>query len=388
MKGKICFLLFFILAFTTSAYALCEGSYFSETFDYAGTFASQGWTYSNGGCGFSCEKSTPITSPFSTNAFGYNSTMGGCIPCAFLYTRYIRKNLNVNFTEGTVYVSADIAELNLTSPLATNFIFQIGNNTGNSNFNIYVNRFGTTNDSLIFVDVEDVTGQDCEQGFNTTYPYSVPFLAQIDLNSKQYTIFFNNTAYCENYYLGDNHMFFVGGLSVSEQIDGNKNVSLFVDNIQVCSDFIQNVSGELGTPCDTGEDCDTGKCEFHSCVQKNGNEPCTKDSDCISGRCIANKCVKASLSQQLTASVTENFGYDTATLALIALILMIGIPIAILIAGLVYKSSLVALLGVVVFILLGFMFTFMGWLPPFLVLGLLVAILIVVIFIFMIKANS
>ena len=84
--------------------------YYNDSFSYSNLYSNHGWAFSNGGCGFDTWNS-PILSPFSTNAFGYNFTN----PCGFGYSRYIGRYLYENHTTGNILIVYNNSVINKTS---------------------------------------------------------------------------------------------------------------------------------------------------------------------------------------------------------------------------------------------------------------------------------
>jgi hypothetical protein len=146
------------------------------------------------------------------------------------------------------------------------------------------------------------------------------------------------------------------------------------------------IPGEVGAPCNTGEDCNTGLCEYGSCALKPHRADCTQDSDCLSGQCIDSMCSKPSLSDGLDQAVKQQFGGDTNSLLIVSLIIIIGITITIIIAG---NGTAPALFGgLSAFFLLSIGFTIIGWLPVFILVGIILLLLVLVVFLFVIGAGG
>ena len=144
--------------------------------------------------------------------------------------------------------------------------------------------------------------------------------------------------------------------------------------------------GDIGTYCESSSDCDSGLCVSNFCVLKGALRDCDSNSQCVSGQCVSGKCTKPSISDSLDNAKDELFGADSSTANLISAFFIIGIPIGmVIIAG---GSILVSVLAIGIFIVLGFVFTAIEWLSPFILIGIVVFMLIGVVVLLILKGGN
>ena len=135
---------------------------------------------------------------------------------------------------------------------------------------------------------------------------------------------------------------------------------------------------EVGAGCDVNEDCECLLCEYGFCTLRTTNMDCiingtSRDDCCLSGTCSNGKCTKTSMWDSIEASKKQQFGDDTKTNNFIALFFIIGI------AGfLMYHGNVIA--GIFALYMLSIFFVMIGWLSPFLLLGMVITGLIAVVF--------
>lgn len=365
----IVFLLLCILSFSVFSY-----SYY-EDFEYVTTFAVNGWNFNTfGGC-----TPSPPTSPFDfttsyaggTKAFGKNGTIAGC-------SWEIQKDSLFNNVTQLITLSFDyyINSKSLKSTTYNSFILSYGLRQADIRGRLY------HNDSN--VEISDTTGAICECNIDNYYNNTHRISLSYDRQNLFITLTIDgNGTNCTNIPVVSNT--YVNGIWFAENAPSTSYYFYNFDNIQVdISDT--NISGTAYAPCDVNTDCLSGKCEYSQCVLKLANEDCTGDSQCISSLCINGRCKKASLGQMVQESKTEQFGDDSATNNFISFILMVGLAGAVLLMGGV--SSLGILLSIVVFVVSGFFFGIIGWLSPFILIGLVVAMLIVMVLVFMMRGQS
>jgi len=131
---------------------------------------------------------------------------------------------------------------------------------------------------------------------------------------------------------------------------------------------------QLGQPCTDNSQCFTGKCLYGKCMQKEESESCLNDYECISENCVDGLvCSKASLWQSLEGTKKELAGDDVNTNNLLAIIL--SVSLGGLIAMIAARAGSVALggIGAIFGIMIGFIFfTMVGWLSPFILIGLVI----------------
>ena len=163
-----------------------------------------------------------------------------------------------------------------------------------------------------------------------------------------------------------------------------------------CQTIVQDISlipedevineGDVGTSCSIDSDCNSGKCQGGFCVLKGGQESCSVDSQCISEKCLDGQCTKASISQNLKAVKDETFGSDSESSTIISVLIMIIVPAGIMMGS--GGSAIGVILAFAVFIILGFLFAFIEWLNPFILLGVVVAVFIGFILFLIIKGRE
>jgi len=155
------------------------------------------------------------------------------------------------------------------------------------------------------------------------------------------------------------------------------------NNTQRCA-----FGSDVGEGCDTGGDCNTGKCKAGFCVSLLGNEPCSYNRQCLSKVCSNGKCTKADTWTRIDTAKGEELGDSPNTNNFLAL------TIIILVGGLLIGGSLTAgggiwgvAIGGIAMIGLAIFFTLVGWLSPFILLGMFIVLLVMVVFAFMISGG-
>ena len=142
----------------------------------------------------------------------------------------------------------------------------------------------------------------------------------------------------------------------------------------------------MGSPCESNDECRSGKCQNGFCVLKLGREDCDFDIECLSGKCLNGKCTKPSAIQLLDASKTDQFGDDPKSNNFISLFIMVGISLTIILAGGV--GGLAVIGSILFFIVSGFFFALIGWLSPFILIGMVVSVLIIFVFFMILKGSA
>ena len=378
MNKLFLFIIMFLLSFSFVNAEIYTQIY-SEIFNYNDAFTNHGWNYLNGGCGASSNLATPINSKvFGGNAFGHNTTNG----CAFSFSRTIKRNLPVNISEGYLRHTYRMALINDTTETA-NVPYQISfinySGGGSLTFRHYK--------SSLNVSITGFTGStNC--GYNITTPYNLT-TAQIDINldTQTYTWTLNNLIICENivYSTVTNHLL-LNEIRLTNQLDTSEYLDVETTELRFFSADSELTIYGLNEPCNSDDDCLSGKCEFGYCVLKLGKDSCTDDTQCISGNCIGGKCSKPSLWQLINAGKNEQFGNDSDTNNFLALLLAIGLPCIILWLG--HKSRLVVVSAIGLMIALMFFFTIIGWLSFFITFGAFITIIIVFFILLMFGGGS
>jgi len=377
MKKTIMLIILILLSFFVSAETYYTDFY--DSFDYSNAFSSHGWAYSNGACGSPSELSIPITSIFGTNAFGTNSTSG----CGFGYQRSITKSFSNNFTD-IVRINYDFYIQNDTVLSSGQpFSIVVYNSTIATLGDLYF-RHNSTGVSLYGYDGSSQTFLCHYSGL--IMPYNISAVISIDVLNHVINWQINNYMVCNAVSFSLQYTKF-SRISLINYVDDLERVIVQTDNLIVStSDVLLNNLSIAGEPCESSNDCYTGKCEYGACVYKQVGVSCDYDSQCASGECKNGLCTKASLSQNLENAKNEQFGNDAKTNNIISLFFMIGVPaIIVIMSG---GSALGILLSIGLFIVEGFLFTIMGWLSPFILIGIVVFALIIMVFAFMIKGQT
>lgn len=147
-----------------------------------------------------------------------------------------------------------------------------------------------------------------------------------------------------------------------------------------------NVLGNgTGAGCEADADCDCGNCEYGFCALINANQPCTDNECCLSGLCSNNKCTNPGIWVNIDTSTNQLLGDDPFAKNFIALFFIVGIPIVLTVLS---KSMLVGLASLMLSFMLMFFFTMVGWLSPFILIGGIVAVLLLIVMAFMLRGGS
>lgn len=141
---------------------------------------------------------------------------------------------------------------------------------------------------------------------------------------------------------------------------------------------------ELGVSCETSSQCCVGVCLYRTCSKVNIGG-CSVDSDCISGVCNNGNCKKPTGWQKVEAAKEEQWGGDTKTNNFISILAMLLISGAIIIYG---RSGIAVAVGAGVFLVMGFFFAYVGWLSPFIALGLVLMVLVIFVLMAIIGGRS
>lgn len=143
--------------------------------------------------------------------------------------------------------------------------------------------------------------------------------------------------------------------------------------------------GDLTTPCSENSDCNSGYCEYNTCQLKPSNYACNLDAECLSGNCLENKCTKPSLSDSLNQGKNSQFGSDSATGNIVSLFLIVGLTIVIIVGS---GGSLAGIVvGGFTFVATSILFTILGWLSPFILLGVFIVLLFGIVVMVMLGGN-
>lgn len=133
-----------------------------------------------------------------------------------------------------------------------------------------------------------------------------------------------------------------------------------------------------GASCEIDDDCDCRLCEYGFCVLRRARMDCvingtSRDDCCLSGDCSNGKCTKEGLWDSIESSKNQQFGDDVDTNNFISLFFIIGIS-----GFLMYYGNIIG--GVFALYLLSIFFVIVGWLSPFILIGIIITGLIAVVF--------
>lgn len=380
LKGGL--ILLFLLISLISVYG--AETILSDNFDYGDAYTSHGWLFSSPYAEFS---TSPITSHYSTNTFGFS----GKSIAGSSYEGQIYQSLT-SMTGGQFTLSYNFYlgnnSVNSIQPIRAQFYVK-GSNSNQRFFIDLAGESGGSNISAYYFDSGSIT-MVCSSTISTaTTNIAGSVIAQFDINAESLTLFYNGTL------LGDCSGKDFNPLATKLNItkvlfsvgfDTNEYLVAMVDDIVISTTGVNSSLAVIGEPCQKGEDCQSGQCEYGACTLKQAGVQCTSSIQCASGDCKNGLCTKPSLSQNLDLAMSENFGSDVRSKNMVSLFLMIGIPAVIMIAS--GGSSIGVLVALACFFVEGFAFTYFGWLSPFILIGIVIVGLIVVVFAFMIKGQT
>lgn len=351
----------------------------SDNFEYSSSYVSNGWDYSDTGSGCSGFSTSPYYDPLGERGFGFiiNSSCISQVSISKLSAFYPISSGRVHY-KFDIYINSNHTNI-AGGTIAT---VRCGLNSNTFNFNI--------NDSFntISIDNNRISGEDCTHNLVLSRNIFHTIDLDIDFSTQRYSVYIDNIS-------GNCGLIKLGTDSGTQCIDGfimyckprtNYFHNFFFDNILIESTSLGVNLSQLLEPCTNNSMCANGKCENHQCVPMLENENCDSNSDCISGSCIYGKCSKPSLSELISTSKSEMFGDDSITNNMVSLFLMIGIASAIALGG--GGSALSVLLGIAIFISLGFLFAIMGWLSAFILIGIVLSVLIIAVLIFVMLGNQ
>jgi len=368
MKKTITFLILIIMTFILCLTVTATTSY-SESFTYTTLFDNNGWDYSSGGCGGASEKSIPINSSFSTYAFGINDTSD----CGFSYSRRIRRALPENFSSGSITLNYDFNIVRDSINLGVPLTVRLQNTTGGLVGINFQHRNGTFTTTGIMTGFEPC---------NLTNERLIPFLNSshgkivINLDLLTYSWFIDDDGEgCLNKVITTDIEHIITAIYIAQQLDTSEDFYSLIDNIILTS--TESTIFSVGEPCASNDECITDKCQNGICVYKLFKESCINNIECLSESCVNGGCLKASTWERIDASKDEQFGNDSATNNFIALFIMCGICGFIIWWG---RSIMAVILAIGLFIVMSIFFAIVGWLSPFILLGLIVMVLVFFVF--------
>lgn len=147
---------------------------------------------------------------------------------------------------------------------------------------------------------------------------------------------------------------------------------------------------QVGEKCSVNWECFTGLCNYlGSCDKKGNRAACVNNFECLSGVCRNSFCTKPTLWQLTDTVKTDIVGSDTATNNLMSIV--ISLVISIIVAVMVFNMGagiIGAAAGGMVFVLALFFFTMVGWLSPFILIGLIIVIILLIMLLFFLGSGG
>lgn len=132
---------------------------------------------------------------------------------------------------------------------------------------------------------------------------------------------------------------------------------------------VSSVGLDTGVYCLDNEDCTSGYCLYHKCALKTGSMACTANAECMSGECTNGHCIKEDIGTAATAMKNDLVGSTTAASILFCLFFILA-PAVMIIWKTGSKEGVIAAIGWMAFMTIGF--TMLGWIPAFLIIGLII----------------
>jgi hypothetical protein len=137
---------------------------------------------------------------------------------------------------------------------------------------------------------------------------------------------------------------------------------------------IENPYRQLNEPCTYDWECFTGKCVNSYCQGRDTGESCLNDYECTSYSCLeGGVCDKPTLWRNIDNLKNEFAGDDNNTNNLLAITFSVILGIVIAFMAMKLGSAILAGIGGLFGLMVGFIFfTIVGWMSPFIVIGLII----------------
>ncbi len=313
---------------------------FNENFEYTSNFTVNGWDF-NQPSPFATHPRNPYNfSTFfndSSNAFGWFNNTEDYSAGGTIETQIRQLNAFSNQDSDRTLYELDVligSDHNLRSVT----MYQI-----TCDATLGAIHFLYDGASSIRYENARVGGQDFTSGHcgNITFIQNQSLNLKLDINyqDNKVNVYRNDILICPLLDLGSESATTCHngvGLAYSDEgATADRNVSMYIDNVNISSSSVESNTSGVGQPCSTGVECASSFCnQFKVCALKLNNAGCSSNSECLSSVCNPqNKCTKPSFTQVLDAGKTEQFGDDVNTNNFIALFIMIASAIVFVIAG-------------------------------------------------------
>lgn len=141
-------------------------------------------------------------------------------------------------------------------------------------------------------------------------------------------------------------------------------------------------------PCTNNTQCDTGYCNGGICEYLPTYYDCTTNSQCLSGSCVNGKCTNAGMWNSVSYTFDKMAGNSPDDHNFISLIIMIIVAIAATIGGTsIHQTGIGAIVGVMLFFMVGFFFASVGWLSAWIIFGMVFLIIVSIVLLIFVKST-
>ena len=144
---------------------------------------------------------------------------------------------------------------------------------------------------------------------------------------------------------------------------------------------LNETAGHYATnsPCSLNSECASGFCSGGKCHLKYESSTCSLSSECLSGQCLNSRCTETTLYENVEILKNDAFGDDTATNNIISIvaILIMMLGIVLVFGSYVHDAKILAYLGLGVSMMGIIFFTFIGWMSPFFLIGIIILALVI-----------
>ena len=214
-------------------------------------------------------------------------------------------------------------------------------------------------------------------------PHTIRIVASRNIVDTDYNVYYDGLIWCSITQTSTITNLAANFTFVSAQ---NNYHSLYIDNVYFTDGTTTSALLNEGAWCQTGEDCISGNCEYHYCTLKSGGAECLQGSECLTGSCTGGRCDRADLFTQVNYAKKQIVGDSIATNNLLALSIIFGLAIVVLMLGGANILSGGVAMGIV--FMGSIFFTIIGYLSPFIMIGVVLTGLILVVFAFVITSGG